>query len=179
MFSKIVQVATFVLLAWLLVQFNQQRAQLSVQTGLLQQQGIPDPEVDTLRKDSAEKLTVLDGKVDGLVEHQAKQASSEKRLKEYQAGQQKIEALRKAYTLVLEAEIQRQAQNGKGAAETLKAGKELIWKSGSNYPEHKKELHGLMKTIDMTAGAWKAGKLKTDAQPIYSVLKQALNKQDK
>lgn len=179
MFSKIFQVATFVLLAWLLLQFNQQNAQLNLQTGLLQQQAIPDPEAGILQKDSAEKLTALGGKVDGLVAYQTRQANSEKKLKEYQAGQQKIAALRKAYTLVLEAEIQRQANNGKGAAEILAAGKGLIWKSGSNYPEHKKALHGLMKDIDMTVGAWKAGKLKTDAQPIYSVLKQALNKQDK
>lgn len=179
MFSKIFQVATFVLVVWLLMQFNQQNSQLSLQTSLLQQQAKPDPEADVLQKDSAEKLTALDGKVDGLVNHQAKQASSEKKLKAFQAAQNKMGTLRKAYTLVLEAEIQRQAQNGKGAAEILKSSKALIWKSGSNYPEHKKALQGLMKDIDIAIGAWTAGKLNKDTKPIYSVLKQALNKQDK
>ncbi|CAA6801165.1 MAG: Unknown protein [uncultured Thiotrichaceae bacterium] len=179
MFSKIFQVATFVLVVWLLMQFNQQSNQLSLQTSLLQQQVTPDPEANVLQKDSVEKLTTLDGKVDSLVEHQTKQVNSEKKLQALQAAQNKIGALRKAYTLVLEAEIQRQAQNGKGAAETLKSSKELIWKSGSNYPEHKKALQGLMQDVDITIGAWTAGKLKKDAKPIYSVLKQTLNKQDK
>lgn len=179
MFSKIFQVATFVLVVWLLMQFNQQSSQLSLQTSLLQQQAMPDPQANVLQKDSAEKLTTLDGKVDSLVNNQAKQASSEQKLQAFQVAQNKIGALRKAYTLVLEAEIQRQAENGEGAAETLKSSKELIWKSGSNYPEHKKALQGLMKDIDMTVGAWTAGRLRKDTKPIYSVLKQALNKQDK
>nr|CAA6829249.1 MAG: Unknown protein [uncultured Thiotrichaceae bacterium] len=182
MFSKILQVATFALVVWLLMQFNQQNSQLNLHTGLLQQQAIPDPALSTLQKDSAEKLTALDNKVGGLVEYQAKQVSqtnSEKKLKDYQSSQKKIVALRRAYTLVLEAEIQRQAQNGQAAVETLTSSKDLIWKSGTNYPEHKKALQGLMKDIDVTAGAWKAGKLNKDTKAIYSVLKQALSKQDK
>ncbi|MEZ5535952.1 MAG: hypothetical protein R3F02_10045 [Thiolinea sp.] len=183
MLAKIFQVTTLVLVAWLVIQSGQAGQQLSIQSHLLQRSVLADevasakPAADPLLgkiNEQLESLAALQKQQDKVSQDRAK-----KELSDYRQQQDKITTLQKAYILVLEAETARGRKDAEAAVEKLKAGKELIWKSGSYYPEHKKTLQGLMKPVDVTLSAWAGGRLDKDSQAIYSVVQQVLSSQDK
>lgn len=178
MFTKVLQVTTLALVAWLVFQFGQTERQLGFQTSLLQQT-VSTAEAMPVVQEADPLLTKINTQLTGLAEQQTQQNKAKQQLATYQAQQDKLNTLRKAYILVLEAEAARGQKDGKAAVEKLQASKALIWKSGSHFPEHKKTLQGLMKPIDMTMAAWKGDKLNQDSQAIYSVIQQVLSKQDK
>jgi hypothetical protein len=177
MLVKIFQVTTLVLVAWLVIQSGQVWQQLGVQNHLLQQNVAAAAAAPVAQK-ADPLLGKINQQLDSLAAVQSEQNKAKQQLAAYQAKQEKIATLRKAYILVLEAETERTQKNAKAAAEKLKASKSLIWKSGSNYPAQKKVLQDLMKPLDMTAAAWAGGKLEKDSKAIYSVLQQVLSKQD-
>ena len=180
MVLRILNVATFILLVWLTFQFGVLKSQVAdLQVISNQHQQMLDNTLRTARQDNSKKLDELNEQIGKITASQGKNAEATKKLKAFQAKQGKLDTLRKAYILVLEAEAARVAKDTKTAQERLKASKALIWKSGSNYPKEKKSLQGLMKTIDITLGAWKRKDLSKNTKPIYSVVAKAIKKQDK
>ncbi len=180
MVLRILNVAIFILLVWLTFQFGVLKKQVStLQVISNQHQQMLDNTLRTAGQDSSKKLDALNEQIGKITKAQDKNAGAEKKLKDFQAKQSKLDTLRKAYILVLEAEAARVAKDAKTAQERLKASKTLIWKSGSNYPQEKKSLQGLMKTIDTTLGAWKRKDLSKTTKAIYSVVAKAIKKQDK
>lgn len=183
MIFRILNIATFVLLAWLAFQFGVLKQQVNELQIISQQH--QQMLANTLRtanqenNSSNKKLDELHGQIEKITASQGKDAEAAKKLKHFQVKQDKLNTLRKAYILVLEAEAARIARDANTAQERLKASKALIWKSGSNYPKEKKSLQGLMKTIDITLGAWKREDLSKNTKAIYSVVAQAIKQQDK
>lgn len=178
MLFRILHIAMFVLIIWLTFQLSQTNAQVnSLQNLTKSQQKMLDTTLVAAQKGSEEKLDTLTEQMTSIVEAQKKSADGAKKLKAFKAKQEKVDTLRKAYILVLEAEAARIAQNGKGAQEKLNASKKLVWKSGSNFADHKKALQGLMKHIDSRLRSWKAGDLKKDTKEIYSVIEKVIKKQ--
>ncbi len=183
MILRILQVAMFILLVWLTFQFSLLNSQVNTLQHLGQQQQLllestlqaADKDNGKQRHEFAELTTQLTK----MTQIQQKNTGAEQQLKTLQAKQSKLNDLRKAYILVLEAEAARALNDAKTAQARLAAAKTLIWKAGSHYPAHKKSLQGLMKSIDLTLGAWKRKDLSKHTQAIYSVIAQALKQQEK
>ncbi|MGB1255562.1 MAG: hypothetical protein ACPG51_06830 [Thiolinea sp.] len=180
MLLRTLHVAMFFLMVWLTFQLNQTNARVSaLQTLSQNQQHVLDNTLASTQKASSEKLDALSEQLNKTIAAQKNNTGAEKKLNAFKTKQNKIDTLRKAYILVLEAEAARASQDSKVALERLTASKKLIWKSGSNFPDQKKSLQGLMKTIDLTLGAWKQKDLKKDTKAIYSVIAKAIKTQDK
>lgn len=180
MVSRILNVAIFILMVWLTFQFSILKNQVStLQVISNQHQQMLDNTLRTARQDNSKKLDELNEQIGKITKTKNTDSGAEKKLKAFQASQSKLDTLREAYILVLEAEAARVAKDAKTAQERLKASKALIWKSGSNYPQEKKSLQGLMKTIDITLGAWKREDLSKNTKAIYTVVAKAIKKQDK
>lgn len=180
MLFRVIQVAMFLLITWLTFQSAQTATQVNQLKKLTSsQQETLDTALISSQQASEEKLGDLGKKITAIVDAQKKNEDNAKKLQNYKAAQNKLTDLRRAYQLVLEAEVARINKDGDNAQEKLKASKTLIWKSGTNYPEHKKALQGLMQPVDITLGKWKKGDLSQDTKAIYSVISAALKKQDK
>lgn len=180
MLLKILHTATFALAAWLTFVLSQTNVQVAeLQSITRNQQKVLDTSLLATQKANEEKLENLSTQITNIVKADRSDTENEKKLKSYQAEQSKKDVLRKAYTLVLEAEAARALADAETAQTRLKESKSLIWKSGTNYPKYKKSLQGLMKNIDITLGAWKNKNLKKDTKAIYSVIAKVIKTQDK
>lgn len=178
MLLRILHFAMFVLLIWLTFQFSLLRQQVTaLQTLNSSQQQALDKTLLNTRKNNSKQLETLSTQISSIVKARASNDNNQKQLKAFKTAQNKLDTLRQAYILVLEAEAARVAQDSETAQERLNASKKLIWKSGRHYPKQKKSLQGLMKTIDITLGAWKRQDLSRNTHPIYSVVAQAIKQQ--
>lgn len=113
----------------------------------------------------------------GIIEFIQKQNAAEKQANQANGKinhQKQLTDLYQAYAAVLEAELLRKNASLPEAVEKLKSSKEIIWKSGDRFANHKEALQSLMQPIDETSAKWQAGDAEATSKPIADAIKQIL-----